>query len=135
MGTRQGALLSEESPAGDSDWRESIPFTTCISCHTLIATGSYCETCRIARQRERDSRRGTAASRGYDYEWQRLCAQAIADNPQCCKCGTSGSSDNPLTGDHIVPLAHGGTSVRENVQVLCRSCNSRKGNRINAHHP
>jgi 5-methylcytosine-specific restriction protein A len=33
---------------------------------------------------------------------------------------------NPLTGDHIQPLARGGTSTADNVQVLCRQCNARK---------
>ncbi|MGA5819719.1 HNH endonuclease [Kitasatospora sp. NPDC094028] len=32
-----------------------------------------------------------------------------------------------LTADHVVPLARGGSSTAENVRVLCRSCNGRKG--------
>jgi 5-methylcytosine-specific restriction endonuclease McrA len=44
-------------------------------------------------------------------------------------CGTPGDERNPLCGDHLVPLAKGGLSVRENVVVRCRRCNSRKGGR------
>ena len=35
-----------------------------------------------------------------------------------------------LTIDHIVPVSKGGRNERENLQGLCASCNSRKGNKI-----
>jgi hypothetical protein len=41
---------------------------------------------------------------------------------RCCNC----QSDSHLTIDHIKPKAHGGTNDIDNLQVLCRSCNSRK---------
>ena len=34
---------------------------------------------------------------------------------------------NTIVCDHIVPLSKGGDSIKENLQLICRSCNSRKG--------
>jgi len=35
-----------------------------------------------------------------------------------------------LSIDHIIPRCQGGTSDRSNLRVLCTSCNTRKGRRI-----
>ncbi len=48
------------------------------------------------------------------------------DGLQCLSCGTP----NNLTLDHIVPVSHGGKSTPKNLRTLCRSCNSRRGNRV-----
>jgi len=45
---------------------------------------------------------------------------------RCAYCG----STEKLEIDHIIPLARGGTNDSDNLQVLCRSCNRRKGVRI-----
>ncbi len=45
------------------------------------------------------------------------------DGYQCAICETS----NDLAVDHIKPLSKGGGDDLENLQILCRHCNSRKG--------
>lgn len=47
------------------------------------------------------------------------------DGRQCVRC----SCENDLTVDHIDPEVNGGRATLENLQTLCRSCNSRKGAR------
>ena len=43
----------------------------------------------------------------------------------CCKCGFNGRP----TVDHIVPLSMGGEHEWDNLQLLCKRCNTSKGNR------
>lgn len=45
------------------------------------------------------------------------------DMYRCKECGTH----KALTVDHIYPESLGGESSLENLQTLCKSCNSRKG--------
>lgn len=45
----------------------------------------------------------------------------------CAGCGEVFPTRIFLQVDHIVPMAKGGLSVPENLQVLCRTCNQRKG--------
>lgn len=53
-----------------------------------------------------------------------LTAEIDAGLHACVHCGLK---DGYLTLDHIRPLLYGGLNERQNLQVLCRSCNSRKG--------
>lgn len=48
------------------------------------------------------------------------------DNYTCQDCS---ATDN-LCCDHIIPVSKGGGSEEENLQVLCKPCNSRKKDRI-----
>ena len=45
----------------------------------------------------------------------------------CASCGEVFPTRLFLQVDHIVPMAKGGLSVPDNLQVLCRTCNQRKG--------
>lgn len=49
------------------------------------------------------------------------------DGKVCKHCGGTTS----LSLDHIVPVSRGGGNTLENIQVLCKPCNSKKGNKIN----
>lgn len=55
------------------------------------------------------------------------------DRFTCCHCGKS-PSQNPgiqLHIDHIVPSSKGGTTILENLQTLCQSCNIGKSDLSN----
>jgi 5-methylcytosine-specific restriction endonuclease McrA len=45
------------------------------------------------------------------------------------KCAYCGRSDLPLTIDHIIPKAKGGSESWENLVCACTNCNNRKGSR------
>jgi 5-methylcytosine-specific restriction endonuclease McrA len=53
-----------------------------------------------------------------------MYAQIHADPNACCALCTS---RRYLVIDHIVPLARGGTNADCNLQILCDTCNARKG--------
>jgi 5-methylcytosine-specific restriction endonuclease McrA len=48
------------------------------------------------------------------------------DGHLCQSCGTR----DDLAVDHLIPESKGGPMVMENLQTLCRSCNSSKGSRL-----
>lgn len=50
------------------------------------------------------------------FVWQR-------DGGTCRNCG----STHDLHFDHVIPRSWGGASTAENIQLLCRDCNLRKG--------
>jgi 5-methylcytosine-specific restriction endonuclease McrA len=47
-------------------------------------------------------------------------------NSECIYCGDR----NNINADHVVPLSKGGTNSEGNLQPLCGSCNSSKGNKL-----
>ena len=55
-------------------------------------------------------------------EWDQLC-EYFGHVCVCCY------ETKPLTRDHVVPLSKGGTNTIENLQPLCKSCNSRKNDK------
>lgn len=82
---------------------------------------------RTTRRRERERERGSATARGYGRHWQALSDQARYLQPWCSDCGT----DRDLTGDHS-PEAWkrhaAGKPVRlEDIDVVCRTCNGKRG--------
>lgn len=54
-------------------------------------------------------------------EWTTLCQSFDF------KCANPNCLSTDLTVDHVIPLSAGGANTIDNIQPLCRSCNSRKG--------
>lgn len=59
-------------------------------------------------------------SRISDEEWDEIL---VRFGKKCLRCGT----EKLITKDHVIPVSKGGRDVAENIQPLCLSCNSIKG--------
>jgi 5-methylcytosine-specific restriction endonuclease McrA len=57
------------------------------------------------------------------FEWSKILKKYGA---KCLRCKVEGVT---LTQDHVLPISMGGKTVPENIQPLCRSCNSWKSDR------
>ena len=106
----------------------------CLVCSTLTRNASRCDRCQAAWQHRQDQIRGSAHQRGYGTAWRKTAAAAVAQHKAqygdwCPGWGAPAHAASDLTADHRVPKAHGGTDEPHNIQVLCRSCNSRKRDR------
>jgi 5-methylcytosine-specific restriction endonuclease McrA len=49
---------------------------------------------------------------------------------KCAYCGKEFTLFDRETRDHIIPISKGGDNVKENIVPACRSCNSKKYNKI-----
>lgn len=74
---------------------------------------------RVARQL------GASGSHTLD-EWNELKARYKFS---CLNCKRS-EPEITISKDHVIPLVLGGTDNIDNIQPLCKSCNSRKHTRI-----
>jgi len=80
--------------------------------------------CREHRPKDR---KPSARTRGYDAAWDQLSKRARRLQPFCTDCGTT----DDLTVDHSEQAwtrKEAGLPIRlEDVDVVCRSCNARRG--------
>ena len=74
----------------------------------------------IARRRTRKTNAGGSFGAG---EFKELCRHYDC---HCLRCGKQFPIIK-LEADHVIAVANGGSSDIENIQPLCRSCNSSKG--------
>ena len=85
---------------------------------------SFCVSCNKIKQRK-------GPGRAYNQGEYRRNRQILLKNViYCVECRGLGSIGDPLTVDHILPLSRGGSNALANLQVLHRSCNSRKGSKV-----
>ena len=76
-----------------------------------------------------DDRRGSSASRGYGWEWQKLRAQIMKRDGYRCRCDDCAASGAILPAhavDHRTPKSQGGTDDPSNLQAINRDCHAKK---------
>lgn len=115
---RSAASLGERNP----NWRGGMPTRK-------LSHRAWCRRNRESvsqRNSTRRARKMAAAGSFTLAEWEAL----KADHGHRCAMCRRPESEAALTRDHIIPLSKGGSDEISNIQPLCRSCNSKKKDRI-----
>jgi 5-methylcytosine-specific restriction endonuclease McrA len=60
-----------------------------------------------------ERRRGSPTARGYGRDYQALRRQVLAEEQACWLCGYPARVGDPLTVDHVLPLALGGVNHQD----------------------
>lgn len=82
----------------------------------------------LVHEREHQRARGSSAQRGYGWRYQHARRALLATATLCTWCGYPPRPGDPLTADHLVPLAHGG-GIEGNLVAAHASCNAARGGR------
>lgn len=95
---------------------------------TNLSTERFCPEHSANQPKFYDRRRGSAASRGYDYLWTKVRKRALErDNYTCVACLAEDRVTEATDVDHIIAIAKGGDRLSlKNLQSLCASCHSKK---------
>lgn len=109
-----------------------MPLKPCLDCG-IPNPYSRCVSCQEQRVINQQPRiRESAVKRGYDKAWYKVRKEIlIRDKWICYICGKKLIGDD-ATVDHIVPISVN-PSLRlapNNLAACCRSCNSKKQNKI-----
>lgn len=115
-------------------------FRSCVNCDGIIGpersllAKACSEKCRVAYKQSSDSewralrvqyariqrgKRNSASGMFTRQEWLGLLD--FYDH-RCLACGVT----DRLSADHVIPLSRGGSNTIDNIQPLCKPCNSRK---------
>jgi len=84
-------------------------------------------TLRMQSQHRRRMREFWSENTLTAQEWEEIIRR---QENMCNVCGEKFTDTRKPTHDHIIPVSEGGGLTFENVQALCKNCNSRKSNKV-----
>jgi 5-methylcytosine-specific restriction endonuclease McrA len=61
------------------------------------------------------------------YAYQQARARVYAEETVCWICHKPVRADEKRSADHVIAVARGGTSTRDNLRLAHLTCNSRRG--------
>ena len=102
------------------EW-DSSPVAITVDVSMVQGHGDPYRSHCVTKQNQRARRLGVQGQLTIS-GWQAILKAHDGACVECC-------STKDIVIDHIVPLSRGGSNTLDNVQPLCRSCNSRNGNR------
>jgi 5-methylcytosine-specific restriction protein A len=104
-------------------------------CPNIVERG-YCDVHRPAKEQQAclvggkrikyDRFRGSAASRGYDRNWQAVRREFLQENPLCEDCAEHSRFAPATEAHHVMKVAeYPELRLRkDNLRALCRECHS-----------
>lgn len=107
------------------------PLKPCLGCGTPTA-GSRCgrPECAVPGSAERAARRAARKAIAYGPGYRKARRETLKDAAVCAICGKPPTPDDPLTADHLIPVALAAGSSR--LRPAHASCNSSRGGRLAA---
>lgn len=87
-----------------------------------VGNTAYCPKHTKERQKEVNTSRGSASSRGYNYRWQKARALYLKQHPLCVECDKDGILKAANVVDHKIPHKgdYGLMWDESNWQSLCK---------------
>ena len=89
-----------------------------------MGTAKYDKSCYMIRAK---AFRAYKEGRWNIHDLLEFNVSKIKENNYCWYCGKE-MEPSKLTKDHVFPRSKGGTNVMDNIIMVCKTCNSSKGN-------
>jgi 5-methylcytosine-specific restriction enzyme A len=111
---------------------KALRFCSWPGCNQL-GKGQYCEEhqaqhemLRQENNRQYNRQRGSAASQGYDNQWNKVRLAYLRKNPLCEECQKNGLVVPAVLVHHRKELKDGGDRLNpENLESVCNACHER----------
>ena len=114
--SRNGVRLVPRKP------KRPCSYTSCPH----LTDGRFCEEHQKQENKYYEKyQRSPQVKKRYGYQWRKIRAKFVKDNPLCVKCLEQDRLTPVEEVHHILPLSKGGTHDVDNLMALCKSCHSK----------